>query len=210
MTVKGHLVDPLTGEAARVCGDSLIVAQSPNIAVLPQLTAPFAELLATAAGLEDATTVVGTATDPIIFKTTAPTSADRYVTQLSFLIVGSGANMSDFGTGAALTNGCLLRWISEDDGEVQIGVPLKSNWDFVRLSQGNPAFGTTTSSFRASNVVGTAEAYIPVVDFRQFCPPGLRLPAGSTARLEVCIQDEILGASASQFDFMAYGFDRKV
>lgn len=211
MGVDTRIVDPTTGRGGMVGDDhTVIVAQSPNAAYgVTQYTRPFATFLTDASGASQMSGATGTVAAPEIFSIRAAADGDRYVAQIGFVITGNLAQLRNFGTGAALTNGCLLRWHSTD-GDVQIGGALTTNWDFVRLSQGNPAFGDGTAAFRASQVVGTEEGYVPVVDFTRFLPPfGLRLAEGSEQRVDLVIQDTINATNVPNFDALAYGFDRR-
>ncbi len=86
----------------------------------------------------------------------------------------------------------MFEWITTDKGTLTIDSGLKSNYDFVRLCGGNPAIGNTTSAFRASNVSGTAEGYIPVMDVANLfgMPYGFRLRKGTTDRLQFKVRDD--------------------
>jgi len=132
---------------------------------------------------------------------------DRFLKTLSFVIAGDGASLDEFGDIAALTNGVDL-FYSDNTGQVFIGEALKTNWDFIRVSAGNPAFGTGADAFRAKNVEGKVDAYIPVIDLakvfgREY---GVRLKAKSTQKLIVRVKDDLTGVDS--FNAVAYGFDR--
>jgi len=154
--------------------------------------------------------VVATAAAPHDFYISGSTIADRYITSVSFVIADAGATLTEFGAVAALANGCKMFYEDESQGDVVIHEGLTSNWDFVRLSQGNPAFGTAADVFRAKNVLGISDAYTPVLDFRKIfgLTYGIQIAAGSTNRLIVRIQDTTSGVDA--FNAIAYGFDRLV
>lgn len=138
----------------------------------------------------------------------AETDYDIYITSLSFLIADANATLSQFGALAALTNGCRL-YYENPEGQINIGTQLRSNFDIVRLCLGNPAFGTGADAFRGTNVVGTSEAFIPVLDFRTFgFRWGLRLLNGTFNRLAFEINDNLTGLDA--FNIVAYGFRRKI
>lgn len=134
---------------------------------------------------------------------------DVYITTVSFVISGPGAALNEFANLAALTNGCRF-YYEDQNGEITIGDPLNSNFDFVRLCQGNPAFGGGASAFLANNVVGTSEAFIPVFDFRNFgFKWGLKLRAGSLDRLVLRVRDNLTpSANLTGFNAIAYGFRR--
>jgi len=142
----------------------------------------------------------------VVFSIYASGTADRYITQLSFIIADAGAVLSEFGHLAALTNGCFLHY--DRKGEiVTIHNALKSNWDFIRLCMGQPAFGATANAFIASNVFGSSEAVIPFFDLTRVLPPfGIKLDKSSIQTLSLTVRDNCTGVD--QFDCIAYGFDR--
>jgi hypothetical protein len=152
---------------------------------------------------------------------------DIYVTSLSFLIQASGIVLgNDFaGSGAPLANGCRI-YYEDKNGEVNIGTSLQTNFDFIRLCQGNPAFNNGDSSsgtgpFIAPGVAGSgggkgggsaADAIIPVLNIRDIfgLTYGLKLQAKTTHKLVIEINDNLstgLGANAA-FNIIAYGFKR--
>lgn len=137
----------------------------------------------------------------------ADATKDTFITSLSFVIADSGANLNQFGNISALTNGCKLRYV-DVEGEVVISDQLTTNWEFVRLCQGNPAFGSTTNAFRASNVSGNSEGYIPFLDLRTVfgLKWGIRLRAGTLDKVSLVVRDNVTGVD--QFDCIAYGFKR--
>ena len=158
----------------------------------------------TATGSEDMK-VDGSAT-AVEFWVAAANDDDRYITTLSFVIADATATLNKFGNITALTNGCQLYYETLAQ-TVDIHDALKSNFDFVRLCMGAPAFGDAAAAFRASNVVGNSEGYIPVLDLRRLVPPyGIKLDRGTTQRLVLKVRDDCTGVDG--FDCIAYGFDR--
>ena len=149
---------------------------------------------------------VNGSTTPQSFFINAEPDFDVYITTVSFLIADAGAALNEFGGIVALTNGC--RFYYEDvNGEINIGTRLVSNFEFVRLCQGNPSFGGGNSAFLANNVVGASEAFIPVFDFRNFgFKWGLKLAAGTNNRLILEVNDNVTAIDA--FNAIAYGFRR--
>lgn len=133
---------------------------------------------------------------------------DIYITTVSFIIADANAALNLFGAIAALTNGCRF-FYEDNNGEINIGTQLRSNFDIVRLCQGNPSFGGGASAFLANNVVGASEAFIPIFDFRNFgFKWGLKLRANTLDRLVMEINDNVTGVDA--FNAVAYGFRRKI
>lgn len=175
---------------------------SPPIAV--QKNKIFRDYLTSSTGVTDMR-VNGSVTN-VDFSIYASNTADRYITQLSFIIADAGAALSEFGHIAALANGCRL-YYSRLGEIITIHDSLKSNWDFVRLCSGQPAFGATINAFIASNVFGLSEGIIPFLDLTKMLPPyGIKLDKGSTQTLTLTVRDNCTGVD--QFDCIAYGFDR--
>ena len=152
--------------------------------------------------------VVGSSAAPLEFLV-CPQQDDRdlYVGRLDIVIADASAALNKFGNITALTNGCKLEWVTQEFGVVVLHDALKSNWDFVRLSGGKNSFGATTTAFRASNVFGASEGYIPCIDFDEIfnLKWGLRLRRGTTDCLKITIQDDTTGVD--QFDAIAYGIE---
>lgn len=159
------------------------------------------------AGNEDMT-VVGTPTAPVDFWVPAHGKRDRYITNLSFVLAGTGAKPSQFGAITALTTGCRLTYQHVTAGEIVIHDALTTNFEFMRLALGQPSFGTAADAFRGKNVVAALDAYIPVVNLTIFSPDGygIKLDAGSIQKLTLQVRDNI--STVDAFDCIAYGFDR--
>jgi hypothetical protein len=200
-----------TGAVARVNDEGtleVVVHQHPPL-VEPVQTVPLVQHL-TDDGTASGTTsmkVVGTAAAPIPYWVGAAQDRDRFIQRISVEITGAGATLNEFGNLSALTNGVNIVWETQDLGNVTIGDDLKTNYDFVRLSGGNPAFGDGASAFRAGNVSGTAEGYIPIVDFGDIFGLnwGFRLRKGTNDRIVFYIRDDLTGAGLASFNAVAYG-----
>ena len=148
---------------------------------------------------------------------------DIYITSLSFLIQASGIALgNDFaGSGAALARGCRL-YYEDENGEVDIGTTLQTNFDFIRMCQGNPSFSDPTlGPFIAPSVAGSgggkggsaADAIIPILNIRDIfgLPYGIKLQKATTHKLVLEVNDDLstgLGTNAA-FNIIAYGFKRK-
>ena len=152
---------------------------------------------------------VNGSTTPQEFYIQAEPNVDIYITTVSFIIAGPGASLNEFANLAALTNGCRF-YYEDNNGEINIGTNLVSNFEFVRLCQGNPSFGGGASAFLANNVVGTSEAFIPVFDFRNFgFKWGLKLTSATLNRLVLEVNDNLTpSANLTGFNAIAYGFRR--
>jgi len=170
-------------------------------------------------------TVDGSTTSQLFYIQGEPDN-DIYVTSLSIIIVGAGIVLgNDFaGSGAALTNGCRL-YYEDNNGEVNIGTDLQTNFDFIRLCQGQPAFNngdnsTGTGPFIAPSISGAsgkgatpADGILPILNFRDVFgfQYGLKLARNTNNRLVLEVNDNLttgLGANAA-FNIIAYGFKRK-
>lgn len=152
-------------------------------------------------------TVDGSSTN-VDFYVQADPDADRYICVVSFVIVQASQTLNEFAnTNSPLTNGC--RFFYEDQkGEVDIHEALKTNFDFIRLCLGQPAFGDAAGAFRAGNVVSTAEGYLPTLDLRQAFGFrwGVKLARGSSQKIVLRIRDDC--TAPDQFDVICYGFER--
>jgi len=211
MPLKTQIEDGAgSGGRAAVVDNALVVISHPHPPLGTSKTYPVRQYM-TLDGTEGGTSsmkVVGTLAAPVKFFIPAGLDDDRYITMLSFVIAGAGATLSEFSTVPALTNGCKL-YYEQPAGVRVIHDALKSNFDFVRLCVGTPAFGAAADAFRASNVIGTSEAYIPTLDLTKIIPPyGIKLDAGSNQKFVLEIRDDTTSASIVAFDVIAYGFDR--
>lgn len=148
--------------------------------------------------------VVGSLASPSLFYVSAESNFDIYITSLSFVIVDANLTLAQFGNIGALTNGLNL-YYEDQNGTTFIGQNLKTNFEIIRLSQGNPAWGDPTGAFIANNVAGASEGVLPILDFRKVfgLPYGIRLGAGTSNKLVLEIRDNVSGVD--QFDIIAYG-----
>ena len=142
---------------------------------------------------------------PEFFEIRPDTDRDRYIKTVQFTIVDQNATLTQFGNIGNLANGTLFEW--DRLGETVELATMISNYDHVRLAGGQPAFGDGTAAFRASNVLGTSEAYIPLLDFQLIfgLPWGIRLAAGSDEVLRITVRDDTQGVDG--YDALARGFE---
>lgn len=193
------------GNPVQVIDQALLVTHNP----FPPLSTgvkvlPFRDLLKDGGG-SSAMNVDGDAT-PVEFSITAPATNDRYITSVSFLILDAGASINEFANIGILGNGCRL-FYNYGSGDTDLDSALKTNFDFVRLCQGAPAFGNGNAAFRVNNASDREEAYIPTLDFTKIAPPfGMLLRAGTTDKLSLEVRDDLSGADT--FTATVYGFDR--
>ena len=139
--------------------------------------------------------VVASLAAPQTFCIQARDDYDVYVKTVMITIADQSAALNKFGNITALTNGVNFCWESQSLGSFVIKADMKSNWDFVKLSRANPAFGSTTNAFRASNVSGNSEGYVPVIDFFTLfgMQYGIRLRKGTLDKLVFEIRDDTTG-----------------
>lgn len=149
--------------------------------------------------------VAGSLADPIDFTVDAETDKDVYIKTITILIADATASLSQFGAITALTNGVQFIWQTKDQGELVIVPELKSNFNFIELAGGNPAFGDGVSAFRASNVVGASDAYFQRVDITQMfgLQWGLKLRKNTGDKLIFRVRDNTSAVDA--FEIVAYG-----
>lgn len=173
-------------------------------------TIPFSQYLTTT-GLSTGSSVMaittGTLAAPVKFYIKAHNSRDTLITALKFFIAGAAAALNEFGTGTALVNGCRLYYTDSDLGDVDINPIIYTNYDLIRLANGEPAFGTGADSYRVLNAIGTDESFHPIVDFQKKMPfgKGIMLKAGSKQKLILEIRDNTLTSRASIFNCIAEG-----
>ena len=205
--------DPKKGRTARVADIDHLKVLSSNVPAFgePTIQIAYRDYFRNAAGSENMN-VTGSLASPVDFNILAHTgSCDRYIKSISFELLGSAARLSDFGNITALTNGVDIIYFNPEveNGFVNISIDgIKSNWELLRLCKGDPAFGNTNNAFRASNVVGASDAYIPFLDVSIVFGllNGIRLRAGTNDKIIIRINDDL--ASVTGFTAVASGFDR--
>lgn len=204
--IEVGLRDPASGRTAHVgeLGDVLVQALE-----VPQyghrtLAVPFRMFFTDSAAVSDMR-VDGSVT-PVVYEISADPVRDRYIKSMSILIADATATLSQFGALTALTNGVLFEWDMLEE-TVELGV-WQSNYDMVRAAGGQPAFGDGNGAFRGNNVIGTAEAYSPFIDFAYMFGTtyGIRLKAGTKERLCITIRDD-LSTGIDAFNMQARGFE---
>ena len=168
--------------------------------------------------------LVDGSTTPQKFYVEASSENDIYITSLSIIIQGTGINLgSDFaGDTTGLANGVRI-YYEDENGEINVGTDLTTNFDFVRLCQGNPSFGNSGAAFIIPNLSAktgggkgggsAADGIIPILDFNQIfgLNYGLKLQRGTNNRFVFEINDDLttgLGVGA-EVNVVAYGFERK-
>lgn len=158
-----------------------------------------------------------------LFYIQAEPDYDIYIKNLSVLLAGvnNASSFVLFGSITAIANGCRL-YYEDTNGEVNIGTQIRTNFDLVRLSLGNPAFGsryavggTTDNPMFLPNVDGTSDAIFPTISLSDTFgfKYGIKLRNSTNNKLVFEINDNLTSAAPSPitiFNIIAYGFKRKV
>jgi hypothetical protein len=205
MTIKVHLTDSKgNSKGVRISEEgALQVVAHPHPPSVESLSSiPYREYFKNGASSDMR---VNGSTTNVEFSINADQKKDLYIKTISVVISDSGATLSKFGNISALSEGVEIKWQTSELGTTIIADALKTNFDFVRMGLGEPAFGDGTTAFRGNNVSGSSEAYIPVIDFQKLfgISYGLRLRKGSTDKLVFTIKDNV--STIDQFDAIAYG-----
>ncbi len=153
--------------------------------------------------------VNGSVTPQTFFISAIP-GYDVFLKTVSFLISDVGAALNNFGALAVLTNGCTFSY-EDSEGDVVIQSAIKTNFDMIRMSGGEPAFGTGTAAFQAQNAVASlSDAYFPVFDFQKMCgfSQGIKLKSNTKQRLKIIINDN-LSVGIDVFNCFARGIQVK-
>lgn len=169
----------------------------------PFLRVPFSTEFTNSAGSSDMR--VDGSTTSVEFSIPAEGTNSIYISSIAFIIADQNATLDKFGTLTALTNGCTLSYFSGESGTITIKDELKTTFDFVLLCQGNPPFNGTGGAFRANNVSGNSEGYLPALKFDAVfgLPDGLLLRGDSRDRITITINDDVTGVD--RFQAFAYG-----
>lgn len=125
-------------------------------------------------------------------------SYDVYINTIVFEIADAMATLSQFGGIAALTNGLDFYYFNQAAGKYIIETGLKSNYDFIKLANFEPSFGTAANAFQLTNAISAAEAYVGTIDFEDVfgLQWGLKLRANSTDRVGFIVKDNITAIDA--------------
>lgn len=207
--IKSVLVDGYgSGHKVKINGEGevgVVVHPHPPIdEVLAPL--PFRQYMTddgTAAGSKDM--AVNGSSNNLEFCISAKSNIDVYVKSISIVIADAGATLNKFGNITALSNGIEFSYITQSQGSLVIHEALKTNFDFIQLGLGEPAFGTGNAAFRGTNIIGSSEGFIPIIDFNATfgLQWGLRLRKGTNDKICFIIKDNVSGVD--RFDAVAYG-----
>lgn len=198
--IKTAVTDPRSANQLRIREDGSIdvfIVPSPP-SNISQVTLPFAQYLTTDGTSAGTSSMVanGSVTNIDYYISSKP--YDIYVNTLVFTIADAGATLDKFGNLAALTNGLDFYYFNQDIGKYVIESGLKTNFEFVRLANFEPSFGTGADAFKATNVIGASEAYVGVIDLADIFGVqwGLKLKANSTDTIGFTVKDNITAIDA--------------
>ncbi len=208
MTVPVNIFDPTTDNHWHINGEgegSVVVHTHPPVDETVSAL-PFRQFFTddgTATGSSDM--LVDGSVINVDFSITAQPTVDIYIKTLSVIVADAGARLNLFGAIAELTNGVLFTHNTNESGTLVLHEGITTNLKFVRLGLNNPPIGSGTSAFRADLTGGGADAYMPVIDFKQLfgMPWGLRLRKGSNDTVKFTIRDNV--STIDQFDVVGYG-----
>jgi len=150
--------------------------------------------------------IVNGSSTPVEFYISAHAEEDIYVKSFSIQISDAGAELEDFGALNELTNGVAWTWETQETGSYVLHDGVKTNFDFIRLGLGTPAFGSGDKVFKVDfKGKGTDDAFIPVIDMTQTfgMPYGMRLRKGTKDRIVFTVNDNLAGIEV--FNIVAYG-----
>jgi len=96
----------------------------------------------------------------------ASSEADRYIDSISYVVADAGSVLNKWGNTPSKNIGFELFYEDSVNGDVVIFKSIKSNFELIRsCGKGTAGIGSGTNAFRANNVQGASEGYIPVLDF---------------------------------------------
>lgn len=208
MALNVKLVDPGNGSEQRVdaTGASRVIARDVPPLMLSDNYRIYRAYFATSAGSSDML-VDGSGT-AVEFAISAYATCDRYIHSVSIQIADAGSDLSKFGGVAALANGVLFQYVTQE-ATVVIHEGIKTNAMVVRLAGGEPAFGDGATAFQFPNIgpPGTPQVgYMPMIYLTKIFGRPVPLRAGTSQKLTLTVRDDCTGPD--QFDAIAYGIDR--
>lgn len=197
--LKTSLHDQKQGNSLTIEDDGAL-----NVYVIPrppldnnQQVLPFTEYLTlNGEGATSSMLINGSTTNQDFY--IASRNYDIYINSIVFQIADANATLNQFGNIGILTNGLEFYYFNQSEGKYTIESELKTNFDMVRLANFEPSFGTGTAAFQASNVIGTSEAYMGVIDIEDVfgLQWGLKLKANSTDRIGFIVKDNLTAMDA--------------
>lgn len=201
------------GHRARVTpqGDLVtVLSQNPPLGD-EILTTPFVDFLTVNGEIGgDSNLIVDGSGEPVEVSIAARTTGDVYLTTFSVLLSDSPLSLNRFGGSSALNNG--LNFFYESPlGRGIAPLPIRTNFDLIRLATLTQPIGTKTDAFQLTNAgVDSEDAYAPVIDLTRFGSQsyGIRLRQNSRDRLGFIVNDNLTGLTV--FNILAFGFTRVI
>lgn len=135
---------------------------------------------------------------------------DIYIQSLSIFISADivVAELLEFGNLPALTNGCLLFYSGQREGELFLSESIRSNFDLMKLGNFKPNFGLG-EAFKVSNASNSnSEGYLSVINLSDYgFIDGILLKKASFDKLVFRVRDNLnVGVgSISVFNIVAHG-----
>lgn len=215
MSLKTRIANE-DGVATKVTrGGSLHVAITPEPPETDEiLSAPFATWVTLNGiyfidgGVNDLR-VNGSLASPIEAYVAARQQGDLYLTSLNILISATTLTMNRFGDiNNGLTNGIIFFYESPL-GRIESPVVIKTNFDLFRFSPDKAAaLGSKNDAFQIANAVLLQDAYLPIIDLRQFSPSGygVRLRQNQEDKIGISIRDDL--TTLGGFNIFAGGYLR--
>lgn len=153
--------------------------------------------------------VNGSLANPIEAYVASRQEGDLYLTSLNILISATSLTMNRFGDiNNGLTNGVIFFYESPL-GRVESPVIVKTNFDLYRFSPDKAAaLGSKNDAFQIANAVLLQDAYLPIIDLRQFSPSGygVRLRQNQEDKIGIVIRDDL--TMLGGFNIFAGGYLR--
>ena len=98
-------------------------------------------------------------------------------------------------------------FIETANERVEISIPLKSNFDMIRVGTLTQGTGGKTDAYQLSNTNSANEdGYNPVLDFTGVSPHGIRLRKDTLDKVGITISDDLTGVST--FNVIINGYIR--
>ena len=198
MPLKTSIIDQRQGNALTIENNgatNVYVIPRPPIS-LGEQALPFSEYLKVKGTGTQSFVINGAVTEQDFH--VAARGYDVYVNTIVFEIADAGATLAQFGAFAALVNGLDFYYFNQTQGKYVIESGLKTNYDFIKLANFTPAFGTAANSFQLTNAISAAEAYVGVIDLEDVfgLQWGLKIRANTTDRVGFTVKDNITGLDA--------------
>jgi hypothetical protein len=198
--IKSSIRDTRNGNTLKIENDgatnTYVIPRPPSD--IDQIALPFSQYLSTNGESTGTTSMlVNGSTTNVDFYIKAK-SYDVYINTIIFEIADAGAVLNKFGALSALTNGLEFYYFNQTNGKYTIESSLKTNYDFVKLANFEPAYGTAANAFQLTNAISAAEAYVGVIDMEDVfgLQWGLKLRANTTDTLGFTVKDNITALDA--------------